>query len=60
MELCINLFHQNKTFLQKYKLDLEVDLLYKTFQDKNDTKVLMWIGKQVVLSLIEKEIFCID
>ena len=34
-------------------------MLYKIFQDKNDTKVLMWIGKQVVLSLIEKEIFCI-
>jgi len=29
---------------------------YKISQDKNDTKVLMWIGKQVVLSLIEKEI----
>jgi len=28
----------------------------KISQDKDYTKILMWIGKQVVLSLIEKEI----
>ena len=44
---------------QDVSIKLILKTQYKISQDKNDTKVLMWIGKQVVLSLIEKEIFYI-
>ena len=45
--------------VQKNTLPLRTEIT-DVSQDKDEVKVLMWIGKQVTLSLIEKEMMFLE